>query len=239
MSIYKIAPTDLTFLLDGCKACFWQKVKYGVRQTRSPFPSVFNKIDKSMKAYFAGYNTANLGLPEGVMDTKEITLKSTPRRFPGSDSEVVFTGKPDVIVSFSDRSFGCIDLKTSEQKDSLVNLYSRQQHCVREMMQFPAKGDCRWVTHLGLVPVVPGLMRMVDGKAVFEMEIGYQTIAIDDQWWTDFMGGIVRMLDGEEPEPAEGCIHCELRRLKQGNAGKAAIVEPAPESVPILSSFVF
>lgn len=230
---YKIAPTDLTFLLDDCPACFYRKVKLGVRRPYSPFPSVFSKIDSGMKGYFHGKSTYSWGMPEGSIDAGSHSLKSSPLHFGGT--QVVFSGRPDAIAQFTNGAWGLFDFKTSEAKDSQIELYKRQLHCGRGMMQCPAKGDVRWVEHLGLFVVVPGSMREENGKAVFDMNLSYQEIAVDDPWWQDFMGGIVRLLDGEPPKPKDGCFYCELHELRE--RGEKAIAPPPPEPAPVLSSF--
>jgi hypothetical protein len=41
---YKLSPSDLTFLYDGCKHCFVLKVKHGIFQPSIPIPAVFTGL---------------------------------------------------------------------------------------------------------------------------------------------------------------------------------------------------
>ena len=41
---YRLSPSDLTFLYDGCKHCFVLKVKHGVSQPSIPLPGIFSKM---------------------------------------------------------------------------------------------------------------------------------------------------------------------------------------------------
>ena len=65
---WKLSPSDLTFLWEECKRCFYLKV---VREISRPFimPKIFNKIDSIMNQYFFGKNTTEINpvLPPGTV----------------------------------------------------------------------------------------------------------------------------------------------------------------------------
>lgn len=48
----RFAPSDLTFLFDECKCCFYNKIVHGISRPRSPFPKVFSLMDSHQKEYF-------------------------------------------------------------------------------------------------------------------------------------------------------------------------------------------
>jgi hypothetical protein len=54
---YRLSPSDLTFLYDGCKHCFVLKVKYGISPPAIPIPGVFSIIASLQKNHYAGQRT--------------------------------------------------------------------------------------------------------------------------------------------------------------------------------------
>ena len=57
MSDYKLSPSDLTYLYDGCKHCFVLKVKHGIQQPSIGLPAVFSTIAGLQKDYYSGKRT--------------------------------------------------------------------------------------------------------------------------------------------------------------------------------------
>jgi hypothetical protein len=51
---YRLSPSDLTFLYDGCKRCFVLKVKHGVSQPSISLPSIFSLIAYLQKEHYSG-----------------------------------------------------------------------------------------------------------------------------------------------------------------------------------------
>jgi hypothetical protein len=49
-----LSPSDFAFLWDDCPRCFYRKIVEKERRPRSPFPSVFGKIDRAMKQHYLG-----------------------------------------------------------------------------------------------------------------------------------------------------------------------------------------
>ena len=57
MADYTLSPSDLTFLWDECKRCFYLKVRENFRRPSAPFPSIFGLIDRLMKDIYLGEST--------------------------------------------------------------------------------------------------------------------------------------------------------------------------------------
>ena len=70
----KLSPSDLTFLFDDCKRCFYEKVKNNNPRPSTPFPKMFNTIDNLMKLHYEGKSTKEISreLEEGHLFTLEI-----------------------------------------------------------------------------------------------------------------------------------------------------------------------
>ena len=51
-SIWKLSPSELTFLWDECPRCFYLKVVHKFNRPWGAFPGIFSRIDKLMKDYY-------------------------------------------------------------------------------------------------------------------------------------------------------------------------------------------
>ena len=82
---YKLSPSDITFLYEGCKHCFVLKVKYGIAQPSIPLASVFTKIASLQKEYYSGERTEEFcpDLPPGVVRYGEKRVRSHMLKLPG------------------------------------------------------------------------------------------------------------------------------------------------------------
>lgn len=49
MKPWRIGPSDLVFLFEECRRCFFLKVTRGVVRPRMPMPKIFTRIDSAMK----------------------------------------------------------------------------------------------------------------------------------------------------------------------------------------------
>ena len=69
----KLSPSDLTFLWDECKRCFYLKYVHSIHRPSAPFPGIFSTIDRLMKGYYEGQPTEKLSseLPPGVIRFSE------------------------------------------------------------------------------------------------------------------------------------------------------------------------
>lgn len=77
--IWKLSPSELTFLWDECPRCFYLKVIRNFSRPWSPFPSIFNRIDKLMKDYFDGRSAMDT-TPDGkIAYLGEVTWLEVPR----------------------------------------------------------------------------------------------------------------------------------------------------------------
>ena len=70
--MYKISPSDLTFSWDGCKYCFYLKVKHNI-VLRGPFPGMFTKMANLTSEFYLGkLPTSEISpdLPPGICEAK-------------------------------------------------------------------------------------------------------------------------------------------------------------------------
>jgi CRISPR/Cas system-associated exonuclease Cas4 (RecB family) len=213
----KLSPSDLTFLWDECKRCFYLKYVYGITRPAAPFPAIFGTIDRLMKEYYEGRPTADLdpALPAGRVRFGEKWVESVPVTLPGHDVQCYIKGKIDTVVAFDDGSFGVVDFKTSEPKPSHVHFYSRQLHAYTYALEHPGAGKFSLspISELGLLVVSPNAMDVtVSGQIAYLGGVTWMEIPRDDAGFLQFLGEVLTLLEQPSPpEPGETCAYCQYR----------------------------
>ena len=159
MNTYKLSPSDLTFLWDDCKRCFYLKVVNKIARPSTPMPSIFIKIDGLMKSFYQGKATGELcpDLPPGFVQFGEKWVESQPISLPGYTSACYIKGKFDTVVRFADGSYGVVDFKTSTPKPAHLAFYGRQLHAYAYALEHAEvdKFSLSPISRLGLLVVEP------------------------------------------------------------------------------------
>jgi len=155
MQNWKLSPSDLTFLWDECKRCFYLKVRHDFRRPSQPFPKIFGTIDLLMKDIYLNHSTKKISpdLPEGktIMTGRWVT--SQPIRTANHENTCYIQGIFDTVVQFEDGSYGVVDFKTSQAKEEHIAFYSRQLQAYAYALEHPAPGKLHLspVSRLGLL----------------------------------------------------------------------------------------
>jgi hypothetical protein len=223
MTIIKLSPSDLTFLWDECKRCFYLKIINKYARPSTPMPAIFTKIDGLMKNYFEGRSTAEFthDLPPGVIQHGDRSVSSQPIKLPGHSLECYITGRLDTLVKFEDGSYGVVDFKTSTPKPTHVTFYGRQLHGYMYALENPAPGKLfiSPVTKLGLLVVEPMAMdRTRDGRIGYFGSVTYQEVPRDDSTFLGFLGEVLTVLEQPDPpSPADNCQWCHYREVARSN----------------------
>jgi hypothetical protein len=213
----KLSPSDLTFLWDECKRCFYLKYIHGITRPAAPFPSIFSTIDHLMKEYYQGRSTASLdpGLPAGIVKFGEKWVESLPVILPGHTAQCFIKGKFDTVVAFEDGSYGVVDFKTSEPKASHILFYGRQLHAYTYALENPAPGkfSLKPVSKLGLLVVSPKAMDVTaTGQIAYLGGVTWMEINRDDGGFLQFLDQVVILLEQPKPpEASETCLYCRYR----------------------------
>jgi len=216
-SLLKISPSDLTFLWDDCKRCFYLKYARGISRPSAPFPAIFGTIDRLMKEYFEGRPTTELdaSLPAGQVRFGEQWVESGPLPLTGHTLQAYIKGKFDSVVAFDDGSYGVVDFKTSEPKPSHVAFYGRQLHAYAYALQHPASGKFSLspISRLGLLVVAPQAMEVTPaGRIAYLGGVTWIEIPRDEPAFLEFLAHVIGLLEQREPPPpAENCPYCQYR----------------------------
>jgi hypothetical protein len=238
---YRLSPSDLTFLYDGCKHCFVLKVKYGISQPSIPLPSIFSMIASIQKSYYSGRRTEEFcpSLPPGIVKFGEKKVCSKKIQIPDSDSTCYISGRFDIVAELDNGGFAIIDFKTGNPKDEKSAMYSRQLNAYAMALENPEPGalELRPVIHLGLIYFIPGNCELVqEAQQILKGPIQMIPIARDDGQFLDFLAGVVKLLDGPtpkmDPDKCAWCKrHAQILGLSEVQPSAAAIL-PDELSVP-------
>lgn len=211
---HKLSPSDLTFLYDGCRRCFYLKVRMGLSPPSIPLPSIFTKIAGLLKTHYDGKRTEKLhpGLPPGVVKYGEVTIQSDVLRLAGRRDTCFIKGRFDVVVGFDDGSYGVIDYKTGNPESKFSSLYGRQLHGYAYALEHPSAGSIRLapVSLLGLLYFRPSEVSQRDvSRLSFDSDIHYVPIERNDGHFMRFIDEVLGILESPEPPaPARDCQWC-------------------------------
>jgi hypothetical protein len=184
MTTYNLSPSDLTFLWDGCKRCFYLKVKHNIVY-RGPFPGMFGRMGDLTSNYYLDKPSSEISpkLPAGIVKFREKWVKSVPISFPDISSQCVLKGRFDAIMAFDDGSYGIIDFKTSDASEEKAAFYSRQLSAYAYALENPAPGalSISPITRLGLFIITPHRFeRLPTGEIAFVNKTTWMDVPRDD-----------------------------------------------------------
>lgn len=196
---YKISPSDLAFLYEGCHRCYYLKVKDGIIQPSIPLPSIFSKIAGLLKNHYSGKNTKELhaSIPPGTVILGEKYVKSDIIRAANCADTCYISGRFDIVIKFDDGTYGVVDFKTGSPNEEYVQLYSRQLHAYAYALEHPAAGALSLspVTRLGLFYFYPNHISQTGiENLAYEAAITWIDVKKDEPGFINFMGNVLEVL---------------------------------------------
>ncbi len=215
--IFKLSPSDLTFLWDECKRCFYLKVARGFRRPAVPFPKIFSRIDILMKDYYLEKSTTEISsdLPEGKVYLTGRWVESDSIHIPGHAAECFIVGMFDTVLQFKDGSYGVVDFKTTEIKAEHIEFYTRQLQAYAYALEHaaPTKLALKPISHLGLLCFEPRHMHKdAEEQLVYSGQVAWQACPLDKTAFLNLIGEILSILELPEPPAAgENCEYCKYR----------------------------
>ena len=218
--MYKLSPSDLTFNWDGCKYCFYLKVKHNI-VLRGIFPGIFGRMANLTSEFYLGRSTSDISpdLPPGVVKLREKFVKSAPISIPGAASQCYINGRFDAVLEFEDGSYGIVDYKTSEAKDEHVAFYSRQLSAYAYALEHPAPKALSLspISRLGLFVITPDRFETTsNNEMVFVNKTTWMDVPRDDAAFLALLGEVLAVLDAPAPpKSSEDCEVCNYRNSMQ------------------------
>ena len=211
---YRLSPSDLTFLYEGCKRCFYLKVINGIYQPSIPLPSIFSQIAGLLKNHYDGKHTSELpiALPPGTMSYGEQWVRSRIIHLPNHSATCYINGRFDMAVSFEDATYGVIDFKTGNPNMEWSSLYGRQLSAYAYSLEHPAANTLALspVTKLGLLYFYPSaISQHCIERLAYEAEITWIEVEKNEQRFLDFIAEVLDVLEWPEaPESSPSCQWC-------------------------------
>ena len=217
MTTYKLSPSDMTFLWEGCRLCYYLKVKHQLKYG-GVFPGMFTKM-ADLTSHFYHLKPAQAlspALPPGVLLHREKWVQSAPLTLPGCAAQVVIKGRFDAAIAFEDGSYAVVDFKTSEAGQEKVAFYSRQLSAYAYALENRAPGAFALapISRLGLFIVTPGSYEPApSGSMAFISRTAWMDIPRDDAAFLAYLGEVLAVLENPlPPPPAENCELCRYRQ---------------------------
>jgi hypothetical protein len=240
---YRLSPSDLTFLYEGCKHCFVLKVKHGISQPSIPLPGVFSTIANLQKNHYSGRRTEEFcpQLPPGVVTLGEQRVQSSPIKFDDLESTAVIAGRFDVVAELDDGSFAVMDFKTGNPSEEKVDMYGRQLHAYAFALENPAKGCLKLspVSRMGLLYFTPDSCEYTGNDCqVLSGRMSWHEVKRDDKAFHRFLHEVVALLDGPlpdaDPEQCDWCsYHAEIAGVSDKSAKGSSDAQSIVPSCPL------
>jgi len=217
MHNWKLSPSDLTFLWDECKCCFYLKVRRDFKRPGLPFPKIFGTIDRLMKDIYLAQSTKKISsdLPEGKSTMAGRWVRSEPIKISGHTSTCYIQGIFDTVVHFDDGTYGIVDFKTTKTRASHVDFYGRQLNAYAYALQHPAPGKPHLspITRLGLLCFDPRDMDEIPPRNLsLNGPAEWVEVPLDEGKFLSFIGDVMDVLElPEPPEVDPKCKFCAYR----------------------------
>lgn len=216
-TLFKLSPSDLTFLWDECQRCFYLKVVKKFNRPAMPFPKIFTQIDRLMKEFFFELPTEEISseLPPGRVAYSSKWVNSQPISFPHHSASCFIRGVFDTVLQFSDGTYAVVDFKTTKPHPDHIPFYSRQLHAYSFALEH-ARLDSfslRPITRMGLLCVEPFVMRRLEAENLaYEGMVTWMECPKDDGNFLAFIDSVLTVLDAPvPPSPTETCSFCKYR----------------------------
>lgn len=209
-NIYKLSPSDFSYLWEDCKHCYYQKVKLGVKHSGG-FPAMFGRINSLLQNSIMQKNLQDIhpSLPSGIIDKQEGFIKSQP--IPGAE-DCILQGRFDILTRLDDGTYCVIDFKITKPDDEKIQKYATQLHAYKYALENPANGhEPINISMMGIVSVNPEHMELVDGKIVFTAMPTWHPVQENMQGFFSMVKEISSLLNGPLPTPSPACSLCKYR----------------------------
>ena len=211
-------------LPDCCPRCFWMRAKLGWKSPWAIMPGIFSSIDGFSKRSLLAFYKANGHFPPWTagrwVDVRP--LKSPHHstfRLTDSETGIVLTGVPDLMLGLPGNHLAILDLKTarfSDHQDSLLPMYKVQLNGYAIIAEGLGMGT---VEALGLVYGEPPPNDQDDGLDVLVSDQGFSMpfrtnampIELDRSMIPPLLRKAKTLLEMENPpDGREGCKECRL-----------------------------
>jgi len=213
-----ISPSDLTFLFNECKRCFW--LKYNFNISRPGFMPLVRPMADMQEKTFRNKTSLELGLKThgGTVTNFGEVVKSKGIQVNGAVTKWSIKGKYDLLLTFESSSVALIDCKvtTGAIDQQKVDLYKPQLEAYAFALENPLIGEGVDVVETGLlVWRIAGANTDIERLGpVFQAEPGYLYSARDRDFFEMYISRVVQILDGPCPDIEANCAFCRYANTR-------------------------
>ncbi len=223
--MYKLSPSDFKYLYEDCKHCYYQKVKGFIKELPSiGIPGVFTKMNILLQNAIVGMDLReiNSNMPAGKIEIKEGFLKSKPIP-PLNDCFI--GGRFDIVSRLDNGTYCVVDFKITDPTEDKIQKFFAQLHAYKFALEFPALGEPKKVSKMGVVAINPEEIMFSKNEVIFKAKPYWFEITEDMERFYNFISEISALLNGPvPPENPENCKWCYYRICTQkGNSIKEDI----------------
>ena len=216
--IFKLTPSELTFLWEDCRRCFYQKLVHNIQRPWSPMPKIFTRIHSLIEEWASGKPTERLApeMPPGVIEHGEKWVESSPFVIPGRESMCFIRGRFDTVAKLEDNTYAVLDFKTCSRQDKHLELYSRQLHAYALALENPAEGrfSLSPISKLGLLIWEPSEFSDAGDLMALAGSFTWVEIPFDVPAFMEFLSEVLNVLEQPmPPEPSPGCEYCSYQNV--------------------------
>ena len=219
---YKLSPSDLAFLYEDCKRCFYLKVVHSISRPSAPVPSIFTRITNLLKNHYSNKDTKELHpeLPPGAIKYGERYVRSKPIQLSGHSATCFISGRFDIVAEFEDKTYGVIDFKTGSPNEKYTDLYSRQLHAYAYALENASqdtKLKLQPITKMGLLYFSPTRISQQNTSQIFyESDIRWVEINKNEQNFLNFINDALYVLESTAlPDTSTACSWCNYIKYLQ------------------------
>lgn len=206
-----ISPSDLTFSWDNCHRCLWLYYNHGLKAPLF-FPLV-GELSALQEGHFASATSRDLHpeIPEGRVVGKGGWVKSIPIPINGNSSPFAIRGKYDLLMEFSDGTYGIIDCKFQGKDNDKSEFYSPQLEAYAFSLENPATDTPKKVSVLGLLVWSPKkpVGNPSDGFNL-ELNSSWFPIKRDPVALANRLTEFISMVSGPAPVRDSSCENCKF-----------------------------
>lgn len=216
-----ISPSDLTYAWGDCHRCLWLKYNHQL-QAPVTMPLIGDLADMQER-YFIGAKTSDMhpALPEGRVHSHGGWVASENIVVDGKDSGLFLRGKYDLLLEFSDGTFGIVDCKLQKNDYDKSSFYAPQLESYAFALEHPQKDSPRSIS-------VTGLFTWSLDKPWGNVSAGFG-YRVNSAWYPaernpialqERLSEFIRMVQGPCPTAKDSCGQCNYvsaRREILGN----------------------
>lgn len=205
-----ISPSDLTFLWNECRRCFWLRYRKDLRRPFS-MPGLVSVISELQETQYRDATSADFSpsLPSGRVHSTGAWVESAPLVIRGEATDWCIRGKYDFLMQYDDATWGIIDTKFTGKLGEKTGFYSPQIEAYAFALENPRSGAPRPVSTVGLMVWAPSQIVGTHG-AGFQMAIDheYQPARRDPEAFSTLLSEVMLLIGGDIPAAHDVCPYC-------------------------------